>query len=348
MKIKKLIILIGIVLLLFGGAVAFMVVSLKPVSKTTSEVTFEVAPNTSKIDIVKNLKSAGLIKNEFAALVYVFFNANLNLQAGSYKINKANSTQDIIKQIAEGRIIDIVPTVEVTFVEGKRLVDYANLISNNFGIEYNEFIEKCADKEFLQDLIEDYWFIDESILNEDIYYPLEGYLAPDTYEFYQNSSSEQIIIKMLNNLDKKLTPLKADIEKSGKSVHEILTIASIAEKEAINENDRKKVSQVIYKRLELDMALGMDVTSYYGVKKDMKEVITYVDLIDENPYNTRNKDFKGLPVGSICNPSLESIKAAIYPSDTEYVYFIADINTGKVFFFNTYEEFKNKKSDLGL
>ena len=107
MKIKKLIILIVIVLLLIGGAVAFMVVSLKPVSNTTSEVTFEVAPNTSKIDIVKNLKSAGLIKNELAALVYVFFNSNLNLQAGSYKINKANSTQEIIGQIADGRIIDI-------------------------------------------------------------------------------------------------------------------------------------------------------------------------------------------------------------------------------------------------
>lgn len=348
MKIKKLIILIVIVLLLIGGGIAFMVESLKPVSKNTSEVSFEVAPNTSKIDIVKNLKSAGLIKNEFAALVYVFFNSNLNLQAGSYKINKANSTQEIIKQIADGRIIDIIPTVEVTFVEGKRLVDYANLISNNFGIEYNEFIEKCADKEFLQELINNYWFIDESILNEDIYYPLEGYLAPDTYEFYQNSSSEQIIVKMLNNLDKKLAPLKSDIEKSGKSVHEILTIASIAEKEAINETDRKKVSQVIYKRLELGMALGMDVTSYYGVNKDMKEVITYADLIADNPYNTRNSDFKGLPVGSICNPSLESIKAAIYPSDTEYVYFIADIDTGKVFFFNTYDEFKNKKTDLGL
>ena len=94
------------------------------------------------------------------------------------------------------------------------------------------------------------------------------------------------------------------------------------------------------------MSLGMDVTSYYGVKKDMKEEITYADLEDKNPYNTRRADFKGLPVGSICNPSKEALDAAFNPSDTEYVYFIADITTGNVFFFNTYEEFVQKKEEL--
>ena len=348
MNKKKFSIFLGLLIFLIGGAACFFIFALKPVSSKDKEVTFVIKPHTSKIAIVSDLKRAGLIRSKYATLAYVFFTPSLNLQAGTYAINKADSSIDIIKQIADGRIIDIVPTVQVTFVEGKRLVDYAKLISNNFDIEYDEFIEKAADKGFLKELINDYWFLDESILNDRLYYPLEGYLAPDTYEFYQNSSSEQIIRKLLNSLGKKLEPLKDEIENSSYSVHEILTIASIAEKEAINEKDRKMVSQVIYKRLALNMSLGMDVTTYYGVKKDMKEILTYQDLIAKNAYNTRNSEFKGLPVGSICNPSLQSINAALYPSDTEYVYFVADVDTGKVFFFNTYEEFSAKKTELGL
>lgn len=348
MKNKKMIIILGVIILLVGGLVSFFVFSLRPVSKDKKEVTFVIKANTSKIDIVKDLKKAGLIRSEIATLAYVFFNPNNNLQAGTYAIDKASSTTQIIKQITDGKIIDIVPTVQVTFVEGKTLKDYAKLISNNFDIDYDEFINTASDKDYLNSLIEKYWFIDEDILNDDLYYPLEGYLTPDTYEFYQTATSKQIIEKMLNALEIKLAPLKTDIEKSKYNFHELLTIASIAEKEAINQKDREMVSEVIYKRLDLGMSLGMDVTTYYGVQKDMKDVITYADLISKNAYNTRNSEFKGLPVGSICNPSLGSIKAALYPSDTDYVYFVADVDTGKVFFFNTYEEFYQKKIELGL
>ena len=92
------------------------------------------------------------------------------------------------------------------------------------------------------------------------------------------------------------------------------------------------LTQVIYKRLDMNMSLGMDVTSYYGVQKSMDESLTTVDLNDENPYNTRVTTFIGLPVGPICNPSIGSINAALNPADTDYLYFVADILTGKVYF----------------
>ena len=117
-------------------------------------------------------------------------------------------------------------------------------------------------------------------------------------------------------------------------------MASIIEKEALNKTDRETVSQVIYTRLNSGMTLGMDVTTYYGVFKDMTDGLTISDLNDKNPYNTRHKDFMGLPAGAICNPSIESITASLNPSDTDYVYFFADVNTGKVYFAKTYEEFK--------
>ena len=137
---------------------------------------------------------------------------------------------------------------------------------------------------------------------------------------------------LLNETKKKLDPLKDQIENDKHSIHELLTIASIAEKEANSYDDRTKVTQVIYKRLDLNMALGMDVTSYYGVQKEMTETITKLDLNDKNPYNTRVTSFIGLPVGPICNPSIDSIKASLNPADTDYVYFVADVATGNVYF----------------
>lgn len=346
MKSKKLLIILGVLLVIIISIITFFALSLKPVSKTSSEVTFIVKSGDNKFTIVDNLKKAGLIKNKIAALAYIFVMPNKNLQAGSYNMDRSDSAINIINKIADGKIIEVVPTIRVTFVEGKTFKDYAKLISNNFDISYDDIVKKGADKEFLKELINEYWFLDESILNKEIYYPLEGYLAPDTYEFYETTTIEGIFKKLLDNTDKRLTSIKDKIESSKYSVHEILTIASIAETEAVRDSDRKMVSQVVYKRLDLGMALGMDVTTYYGVGKDMKDGLTANDLAAKNAYNTRNNDFKGLPASSICNPSLSSIKAAVEPSDTDYVYFVANMDTGEIFFFNTYEEFMQKKVGL--
>ena len=144
---------------------------------------------------------------------------------------------------------------------------------------------------------------------------------------------------MLDETAKQLEPLRSEIDASNYSVHEILTMASIAEKEAMNYEDRTKVAQVIYTRLDMGMNLGMDVTTYYGVGKSMTETLTALDLADDNPYNTRNASLIGLPVGPICNPSSESIRAVLNPADTNYIYFFADIVTGNVYFTDDYNEF---------
>lgn len=347
MKNKKLIMILGGLLVVILALVLGVWLSLKPVASKSDEVTFIIKPGTNKVDIVTDLKKAGLIKSKIATLTYVFFTSN-NLQAGTYIIDRASSSQQIIKQIANGDTKAAPATVQITFVEGKRFVDYAKLISNNFDITYDEIIALGEDETFLKELINDYWFLDDAILNSDIYYPLEGYLAPNTYEFYQNATAETIIRKLLDQTEVNLTALKEKITKSDYSVHEIMTMASIIEKEALNKSDREKVSQVIYKRLNTNTHLGMDVTTYYAAFKDMKEGLTVDDLNDYNAYNTRNVNFIGLPASSICNPSVESITASLNPSNTNYLYFIADVDTGKVYFMETYDEFLYYKNDLGL
>ena len=219
----------------------------------------------------------------------------------------------------------------------------AYLSSNPLPID--DMIKTLKDEKFLDSLIKDYSFITNDIKNKDIYYSLEGYLYPDTYEFYENSSFETIVRTMLNNTKKKLSTL--DLKESKYSIHELLTIASIVEQEAVNKEDREKVSQVIYTRLDKKMALGMDVTAYYGSHLSLKETITTKELNAVNPYNTRNLSFIGLPVGPICNPSLESINAALNPSDTNFEYFYADINTGKVYFAEDIKGFYEIQEKLG-
>lgn len=346
-KKKIIIILSSLIVFLISLLIFLYFWGLTAVSKSSDKVTFKVNAGDSKITVIKNLKTANLVKSEIPLFIYVFFNSNLNLQAGNYELDRNMSATDIINVIASGDVIDERKTITLTFVEGKRIKSYVKLISENFEISEDEIIKKINDEEFLKTLIDKYWFITEEVLNKDLYYPLEGYLYPSTYEFYANSSIETIIYRMLDEMAKKLESYKEEMTQRNLTVHEVLAMASIIEKEALSTEDRKTVSQVIYKRLDMNMALGMDVTTYYAVQKDMTESLTYVDLNSNNPYNTRNSSIKGLPVGAICNPSLDSIDAVFNPSDTNYIYFYADIVTGKVYFAETYQEFLKYKQELG-
>lgn len=340
MKNKKLFIVLGVILGIIVALIATYFILLTPSSKSNKVITFTVKKGDGKEKIIDNLKDAKLIRSKYATIIYLVISGNKNLQAGTYELSRDMSTQDIIKSLNSGDVIkEFKPSVKVTLKEGVTLKEYLKLISDGTNIDFDEAIKKVNDKAFLKGLIADYWFLTEDILDDNIYYALEGYLFPETYEFYKETTIEQVIRRILNVTNEKLSPLKEEIKKSKYSVHEILTMASIIEKEANNSEDRKMVSQVIYKRLEINMSLGMDVTSYYGVQKSMKEKILDVDLKDENPYNTRVTTFIGLPVGPICNPSLDSINAVLEPANTDYVYFVADILTGKVYFAKDYEGF---------
>lgn len=341
---KKLLTILGVLIVLAVALSIFVFVSLKPVGIKGDPEIFVVAPGTNKIEIADHLYKAKLVKNKYATIIYIFMHPGMNLQAGTYEISREKSTQEIVQQIADGKIISIIPTISITFVEGKTFEEYAALIANNFDATEEDIKDLVKDKEYLKKLIEDYWFLDDSILNDDLYYSLEGYLAPDTYEFYANASIDNIIRKLLDQTGKRLEKYKDDITSSGFSAHEILTLASTIEKEGNTKEDRQKISQVFHKRLEIGEALGSDVTTYYAVHKSLKQALYATDLAVDSPYNTRNKNMAGkLPVGPICNPGDSSINAAIYPAETDYLYFLAD-EKGNVYFAKDYNEFAQLKT----
>ena len=347
-KAKIIIAIIGGIVLLIAIAVCVFLFSLRAVDDSNEKVGFTVQAGDSKEEIAENLKNADLIRSKYAMLAYILFSGKTNIQAGNYELSRDMSVQEIVDVLANGDIVDSKkPSVKITFKEGIILEEYMKLLADNTDLEYDAIISEINDPDYLKTLIDDYWFLTEDILNSDLYYGLEGYLYPETYEFYEDTTLDMAVRKMLDVTDNRLSELKEEIEASSYSVHDILTMASIVEKEAVNALDRAKVAQVIYTRLDMNMSLGMDVTTYYGVRKSMTEVLTQVDLNDENPYNTRITSFIGLPVGPICNPSLESINAVLNPSDTDYIYFFADIVTGNVYFTNSYEEFEEFKRLYG-
>lgn len=343
-RIKKSVVITGVILLIILFVIGLYMFLLTG-RKDNSNVTFVVQNGASKFDIVDDLKEADLIRSKTATLVYLILNKDLNLQAGTYSFNRSMSVAKIVDKISSGDIK--VNSLSITFVEGDNINDYIELISKKLDVSKNEVKSVFEDEKFIKSLVEKYDFLTDEVLNGNIYYALEGYLFPDTYEFLNDTSVEDVITRMLDNTQAKLNSIEIN---SDYTIHEILSMASIVELEAVNESDRKKVAQVIYTRLNMGKGLGTDVTTYYAVHKEMgKDSLTMNDLSSSNPYNTSemNTSMAGkLPVGPICNPSLESIEAVVNPSDTNYIFFVANTCTGEVFFTDSWEEHSKKSQEL--
>lgn len=330
---KKVVIVLASIILVIGLIIGLYFYGLTGF-KEKDLVIFTVRSGASKKEVINNLYENKLIKSKFAGLIYIYLHDDLTVYPGTYELSKDMGLVKILKNLRTSE------EYQITLVEGKRFIDYIDKICELGNFNKEEVLAKLSNEDYLKSLIEKYDFLDESILNKDLYYPLEGYLFPDTYNITKGSSIETIIEKILDKTEDLLDNYSAMFKESDYSYHEILTIASIIENETIYSEDRSVVSEVIYKRLNINMSLGMDVTTYYGAKKDLKEELTQEDINDENPYNTRLLSFIGLPVGPICNPGEESIKAALNPSNDDYVYFYAD-KDGKLHFAKTYAEHQN-------
>ncbi|MGM9834323.1 MAG: endolytic transglycosylase MltG [Bacilli bacterium] len=355
---KKIIIPIIIVFisLLVGGAFYYYSSNLEPVNTKNKKVTeedkknvlFEVNIGESASTIINNLYDANLINNKNTVYIYYKMNGDINIQAGTYLLNRNMSVQEIMTKFKNGDVEESV--VKLTFLEGYTIPKYVSIIAKEYDFTEKEIYDKINNVAYLKQLINKYWFLTDDILKDGIYYPLEGYLYPDTYIFDRKFTITQIIEKILDNTALKLEPYKEELTAEGKySIHDYLTMASIIEHEGKTKEDREMISQVIRYRLKDNWALGMDVTAYYGVKKELTDVIYQTDLDDKNPYNTRLNDgsMNGkLPIGPINNPHIESIDAAIHPADTEYYWFVANVCTGEVFFQKDAIEFSRKCNEL--
>lgn len=345
---KILIIVFGVIILSIIGVLIWYNVGIGAVDKKEDKlmvVEIDMGSGTAKIG--KQLKNEGLIRSTTIFKIYVKLNNVKNFQAGSYKLSKNMNLKEITDILQTGKIGNK-DEITITFVEGKNIRWVAKKIAEETNNTESDVYNLIQNEEYINSLINKYWFMTDEIKNSNIYYPLEGYLFPDTYQFENKDVSvEKIFETLLNQMEKKLNQYKDDIQNSDYTVHQLLTIASIIENEAVFDKDRKDVASVIYNRLNKNMAIGSDVTTYYAFKIEMgSRDLRTSELNTENPYNTRGPNMEGkLPIGPISMTGSSSIQAAIDPNETSYLYFVADKN-GNVYFTRTYDEHLKKVSDL--
>ena len=315
-----------------------------PVDKKNTElIDVSIESGTSVNQIADILKDKGLIRSPLLFKIYVKIYDVDSLKAATYQLSPSMNLKEIIEQLEKGSTYN--PNLVVlTFKEGERITDFAKTIEKNTNTSYDEVLSIINDKEYLNTLINEYWFLTPDILNADIYYPLEGYLAPDTYHFENKDVEVKAIIKkMLDEMDNVLEPYQSTIIND---VHKYMTMASIVELEGTNTENRKMIVGIFNNRLNSGMNMGSDVTTYYGLQVAMTSDLTSEQFASTNAYNTRSTTMIGkLPVGPICSPSKSSIEASLNPTASDYLFFVADKN-GKIYYTKTMQEHDQKIAEI--
>ena len=292
--------------------------------KTEKEVIIE---RGSVDKVAKTLYKEGLIRDVLAFKIYSKISKKNNLKAATYHLSSNMGSKKIIDILHKGKGINT-DEISITLKEGYNTRKLIATLTEKTTITEEEIINTLKDKEYLKELITEYWFLTDDILNDKIYYSLEGYLYPNTYFISKkNMDIKQIVKILLEETKKQLSPYQDKITNNSMSIHELITLASIVELEGTNLEDRKGIAGVFMNRLEKRISLGSDVTTYYGARVDMGERDLYAKEVKEcNDYNTRCTSFEGLPISPIDNPSIEAIEAVLEPNKNDYYYFVADKN----------------------
>ena len=308
-------------------------------AQDASVVAFEVASGSSLSTVSRNLEEAGLIHNH-TVFKYMadFMGMGQKIQSGDYELSRAMSATQILDQLVSG---DGKPlTTKITIIPGWTIEDVASyLVEKKVLSSADEFLALCKTGESYAG----YYFIEDVLSQEDAgerKYALEGYLSPNTYEIYTSSSADTIVRRLLSQTEAAyLLSYDERAQELGMTMDEVFTLASMIEKEA-KKADFAKVSAVFHNRLKAGMTLDSDVTVKYA-SGSQKMYLNSDDLSVDSAYNTYRR--KGLPVGPVCNPSMDAVVAALYPDEQyvaqKYLYFCStDPDSGELHFSKTLEE----------
>ena len=340
-QVRKIVSTVALVLaaiLLIGGSGLYFYVSsaLKPYDKKDDEPIVVDIPIGSGLSLIaQTLEDEGVIKSARIFKYYAKFNNESEFQAGTYSLTRSMTPNELLETLKTGQLYRE-PTFQMTIPEGLTINEIAEIVEEHTDWKASDFKRYVNDPKTIKALQEKYpSLITDDVLADDIKTPLEGYLFPATYPFYEeNPPIEEMVDVMLAAMADNLAAYLADWEESGRSVHELLTFASLLEKEATATTDRETIASVFYNRIAEDMPLQTDPTVLYSLGKH-KDRVLYKDLEVEDPYNTYLN--KGLPPGPIAAPGASSIEASVYPAETNYLYFLAD-KDGNNHFAQTYDE----------
>ncbi len=336
---KKLLLLIFIVLLF---AVSFYGIYFSKINKGLSaigeNVSFEIKPGEGVKKISLKLEESKLISSALFFELYIWeTKSETRLQAGHYELNPKMSISEIVQKIIDGEVLSQEKNIKL--LEGWGIKDMEDYLAKNSITNKNDFSAKVSES------VDNWLFgfkMPDFLETAPKTASLEGYLFPDTYRIFNYASADDIVFKMLENFDKKLNQdLRAEIKKQNKSIHDIIIMASIIEKEVRSPRDMAIVAGILYNRMKIGMRLEVDSSVNFASGKNDPGV-SLEDLQIDSPYNTYK--YNGLPPGPICSPGIEAIKAAIYPQESPYLFYLNRQDTGETIFSKNFEEHVRNKN----
>lgn len=293
---------------------------------------FEIKSGESSYRIAQNLESNSLIKNAFFFDIYMKLSGKYkNILPGKFELSDSMNAREISNKIIKKLSGVSFDEKQIKIIEGWNLKQIGEYLIDQKFCTSDEWKNLSNSSDY------DYDFIKQKPKNTD----LEGYLFPDTYRVYKDATCYDVINKFLKNFDNKLTQqMRSDVKNQGRSINEVITMASIVEKEVRSIDDMKIVSGIFWDRIKYGQALESCATLAYIIGEN-KAQYSYEDTRIKSIYNTYIN--KGLPPGPISNPGLNAIISAIYPEMSDYNYFLTDPKTSSTIFSKTFEEHTRNK-----
>ena len=321
-------------------------------AKSTDYVTVEIPSGSGNSYIGQILEEAGVIKSATVFNYYTKFKNFSNLQSGYYNLQSSMNLEKICELLQAGGTAEPEKPAlgKILVPEGYTIKQIAEAVSTNSTAETNDkstpfsaddFLALVQDDSFIARMIEKYPNLLSGLpSSEDAIYRLEGYLFPATYSYYADTTLESLVEQMIATMDSYMSNYYSAISSKNLTVNEVLTIASLVEKEGATDDDRRNIASVFYNRLNIGMALQSNIAILYAMGTLGQETTlsqdANVDTSIDSPYNVYVNT--GLMPGPVDSPSLSAIEATINPASTDYYYFVADVKTGTVYYSETYEE----------
>lgn len=350
-KIVWTIIALLLVTLAVTGAFVYSYIdsALKPVNANDTEyVTLEIPAGSSAKEIGSILEKKGLIKSGQVFNYYSKFKSYANFQSGYYNLQKSMDLDTIAKALQKGGTDTPQPPTlgKLVVPEGYTLNQIAEAVEKSgnkkVSISAKDFLSKVQDESFISKMVAKYPKLLSGLPAKDsgVKYRLEGYLFPATYNYTSDTTAETLIDQMLATMDSKLSTYYEVLESKNLTVNDVLTLASLVEKEGSTDEDRKNIASVFYNRLNQGMPLQSNIAILYAEGKLGKKTTLAEDAAIDTNIDSAFNVYKnpGLMPGPVDSPSLSAIEATVNPNKTDYLYFVANTETGTVYFATTYEE----------
>ncbi|MDQ3862274.1 MAG: endolytic transglycosylase MltG [Actinomycetota bacterium] len=290
----------------------------------------EVLRGDTLSDVAAKLEGAGIIKSAFVFELQARYEGyGTQIKTGRYTFERGQDSRKILQRLTAGVPV---PTFTVTIPEGLTIEETARTVAADSSVRASAFEEAARRTDY------GYAFLDDPDVKS-----AEGYLFPAKYEFEKGVNARQMVDRLLGQylLETQGLDIAGAKERLGLTEYQLVTVASLIEKEAASPEEKPLIASVIYNRMRRDMPLQIDATIQYALERP-KANLSLADLKIDSPYNTYEN--KGLPPGPICSPGRESLQAALNPADTNYLYYVLEADGQKHFFTSDYEEFLRAKA----